>query len=279
MKRTLCTLLAAGLTASLFAAPPMSPTLGGPEAPPVAASPPVVTAMPVRGIKPDPESPEAKLSAALSGMEKRLDAMGSFRLQLTRTTRSAATKRDVVAEGTLEVLRPAMQKLTVKGPKFREIADMSIVNGASVWNYDAGKKTIWASEDGTPNPVLQFFAGTSERDLRAKFDIRFMREDKTGYYTQVAILPRTGDTGGMSRAVLTLWKRNFKSDNVDVANLPKQLLVEDAAGNQIVWDFQVWDTKPDLKKVDFLPLKPSAEWTMKRAESSKVVPASATERK
>jgi len=126
---------------------------------------------------------------------------------------------------------------------------------------------------------MQFFTSTSERDLMAKFDIRFMREDKTGYYTQLVILPKTGDTGGMSRAVLTLWKRNFRSDNVDVANLPKQLLVEDAAGNQVVWDFEVWDTKPDLKKVDFLPLKPSAEWAMKRVDSSKVVPASATERK
>jgi len=132
MKRTLSALLATGLTASLFAAPPMSPTLGGPEAPPIAVKPPVVPAMPVSAAKPDPESPEAKLSVALNGMEKRFDAMGSFRLRLTRTTRSAATKRDVVAQGTLEVLRPAMQKLTIEGPKFREILDMSIVNGAAV---------------------------------------------------------------------------------------------------------------------------------------------------
>lgn len=272
MKRTLCSLLAVGLTSTVFAAPPMSPILGGPASP-------APNAIPVSNTKIDSESPEAKLSVALAGMEKRFRSMGSFRLQLTRTTRSAVAKPDVVSEGTLEVLRPEMQKLSIKGPKFREIADMSIANGPTVWDYEAAKKTIWQQDEGTPNVVMQMFASLKEADLKEKFDIRFMREDKTGYYTQLTILPKGGNTGSMSRAVLTLWKRNFRSDNVDVANLPKQLLVEDTAGNQTIWDFQVWDNKPELKKSDFLPIKPDRDWVMKRAQVSKVVPASATERK
>lgn len=205
----------------------------------------------------------------LVNWERKMSGVSSLDAECTYSSIDKTFRRKTVYRGRAKYLR-------VNGDHFAslELTNLSrpgdfkkiIITGKLLYEFDPRAKVIKVinlpepkSGKVTDNNLVSFLFGLKAVEAKARYHLRFLKQDKWYYYIEV--LPKLAkDKVEFRRARIVLLRSNL---------LPRQFWFEEANGNENTWDFpRVQTPAPQVRPADFQRPRPPAGWTIRPVKLS-----------
>jgi len=205
----------------------------------------------------------------MKGVETLYATVKRTRLDYTYKERAIVDGKPVyvpgkeIFEGTAKYMKPNLARIELYRKDKPTVYEKYIFTPTFVYEFNQSSKEIRAHELPPAKPgqmaddnFLSFLLGMRAAEAKNRYDLRLVKEDQ--HYHYVEVFPRLdGDKSQFQTAQLAL---------VRTTMLPRQVILLEPNGNQIIWDIPSVEPGARLNRSEFeAPKLPGPDWRLVRA--------------
>jgi TIGR03009 family protein len=239
------------------------------------AQPPAVPGQPVPPPAP-PAKADPNLDAHLTAWEKKMAGVSNMRTEITLKRTDIVLKKEREYTGVVLCMKPklAVLRLDYAGDPTKADYEAFICDGKALYMYMGKERTITKvalpqNQAGVDNPMLDFLAGMTAKEVKERFDVSLFKTDEHYIYLDIKPL-RPADQREFKHLRLALYGPGQAT--AKVAYLPAQVFVLKPYDDTEMWKFTNPQTNIEgvaQANFAFVPIK---GWEVKEAPQAGAPP-------